>query len=253
MSSVTDMSHMFSMAWSFNQDIDMWNVTNVKKMNGMFAGSGFNRPLNQWNTANLQEMVGMFFLATNFNQPLDNWNVSNVTNMSILFSNANNFNQNLGNWDITYVVNMFAMLDNTAISVTNYDSILSSWTKKPHQQNVSLGVNQLKFCAQQDRSSLINDGWSFNGDTLSSNCLNVSINEALSIMNIKAYPNPAKDFLMVELPSESPLEIELYDLNGRLLKSQYAFERLSVIDLSNFQSGTYMLRVGREKRSIVVN
>jgi len=45
-------------SYNFNQDISMWDVSNVTKMNNMFYG------------------------ATNFNQKISMWNVSNVVNSS---------------------------------------------------------------------------------------------------------------------------------------------------------------------------
>ena len=61
LSSVTDMSNMFSGASAFNQDIDDWDVSNVTNMTSMFQA------------------------AIAFNQDIDDWDVSNVTNMSSMF------------------------------------------------------------------------------------------------------------------------------------------------------------------------
>jgi surface protein len=44
------MSGMFQHATSFNQDISMWNVKNVKDMRSMFCkAKSFNQDLTKWN------------------------------------------------------------------------------------------------------------------------------------------------------------------------------------------------------------
>ena len=59
-------------ARSFNQPLNKWNVSKVRKMNSMFNGaSSFNQPLNDWNVSNdVRNMYKMFWNADSFNQPL---------------------------------------------------------------------------------------------------------------------------------------------------------------------------------------
>ena len=55
-------------------------------MNSMFEGAySFNQPIGDWNVSNVRDMRNMFFGATRFNQPIGNWNVSNVRNMRNMF------------------------------------------------------------------------------------------------------------------------------------------------------------------------
>ena len=56
------------------------------------------------------------------------------------------------------------------------------------------------------------------------------------------YPNPMKDQLLMQFsPDVQPKQIELYDLQGRLVSTQSkAFES---IDMSQLPAGTYTLRV----------
>ena len=56
------------------------------------------------------------------------------------------------------------------------------------------------------------------------------------------YPNPVKDQLLMQFsPDVQPKQIELYDLQGRLVRTQSkAFEN---IDMSQLPAGTYTMRV----------
>ena len=88
-SSIVIISYMFCNAAAFNQDISMWDTSNVTNMIGMFEGaSAFNQPLNNWNVSNVTDMSYMFRYATSFNQDLSNWCVSNLPNMPDEFNNG---------------------------------------------------------------------------------------------------------------------------------------------------------------------
>ena len=51
------MESMFQGATSFNQSLNKWNVSNVRKMNSMFWGAtSFNQPLNNWNVSKVEEL-----------------------------------------------------------------------------------------------------------------------------------------------------------------------------------------------------
>ena len=58
----------------------------------------------------------------------------------------------------------------------------------------------------------------------------------------KVFPNPAQDQLRLQYsPDVQPTRVELYDLQGRLVRSQgNAFE---TFDLGQLPAGTYTLRV----------
>ena len=74
-----------------------------------------------------------------------------------------------------------------------------------------------------------------------------SINSIIDYKNssdIWVYPNPASDFIVVK-STHSGLNIigELYDLNGRLLKSSVMKGNYSVLDVRDFSQGIYLLKV----------
>ncbi|MCP4966558.1 MAG: BspA family leucine-rich repeat surface protein, partial [bacterium] len=95
------------------------------------------------------------------------WDTSNVTNMGGMFSNAPAFNQDLGGWEVSNVTTMASMLDNTSLSIGNYDAALAGWAAQTVQSGVTLGANGLQYSlSAADRQSLIDDdGWTITGDT----------------------------------------------------------------------------------------
>ena len=62
----------------------------------------FNQPLNDWNTSAVKKMSYMFMYAPSFNQPLslNNWDISAVENMKNIFYGANNFDIDLLEWNL---------------------------------------------------------------------------------------------------------------------------------------------------------
>ena len=118
-SNIIYIEDLFSNATNFNQDISMWDVSNVTNMSYMFSGaSAFNQDLNNWNVSSVTDMRGMFEAVSSFNQPLNNWNVSSVTNMSYMFSGASAFNQDLSQWCVSEIASLPYEFDLNAINWT---------------------------------------------------------------------------------------------------------------------------------------
>ena len=113
---------------TFNEDISGWDVSNVEKMNFMFAyASHFNQNLSNWNTSNVKTINSMFSYATAFNnggQSL-NWDTSNVTEMFQVFQGASSFNQDISTWNTSNVLFMSFMFDG-ASTFNNGDSATQS-------------------------------------------------------------------------------------------------------------------------------
>ncbi|HEV7230436.1 MAG TPA: T9SS type A sorting domain-containing protein [Bacteroidia bacterium] len=66
-----------------------------------------------------------------------------------------------------------------------------------------------------------------------------------SAMNISAYPNPATDYLMLNIPdyADSDLFYELSDVTGRVVEKRKIRYPESRIDMSCLQEATYFLKV----------
>jgi surface protein len=136
--SLWNVSNVISMAYTFaggdigtmfNQNIGGWDVSNVIYMGGMFYyNKSFNQDIGKWNVSNVTEMGYMFNQATVFNQNIGNWNVSNVTYMAHMFDGARSFDQNLGNWNVSNVTDMAQMFDGA--NIFNNGSAILNWGAK---------------------------------------------------------------------------------------------------------------------------
>jgi len=139
----------------------------VNPYNGNFPDDVDNLPtlLSGTNVQNL-------FQGTNFNGNISLWdiNIVNPKNLSGMFQNSTIFNQDLSSWNIEQVINMFNMLDNSGLSVENYDNTLIGWAFQQIQPNVTLGALNLQYSSSGElaRNFLINEpnNWTINGDSL---------------------------------------------------------------------------------------
>jgi len=67
---------------------------------------------------------------------------------------------------------------------------------------------------------------------------------------ISIYPNPAEDFLMVKNTlSDESIEMAFFSINGKLLKMAIVGAGESAIDISDLQSGIYLIQLVTEQSS----
>jgi len=60
---------------------------------------------------------------------------------------------------------------------------------------------------------------------------------------LAVYPNPARDFIIVETPANSSGVLKLYDINGKVVLQKEIKEVASKIDISSLNSGVYVLQL----------
>ena len=78
-----------------------------------------------------------------------------------------------------------------------------------------------------------------------------------SMGNVKVFPNPSNGNVHVCAESQPVSEVQVFDMSGRMLFRKVVGEKEFSVDLSDYKSGIYMLRMvtgnGIETRKIVKN
>ena len=74
----------------------------------------------------------------------------------------------------------------------------------------------------------------------------VGINESVAA-SIRAYPNPAREYITLEIPHELVGEtMVIYDVTGREIYRSNTANTTNIINVAIFSSGSYVLRVGNQ-------
>ena len=215
---ITDMSNLFYMKGSFNENIADWDTSNVTRMANMFMFCySFNQDIGNWDTSNVTDMSNMFRMATSFNQDIGSWNTSNVSDMYGMFNGAESFNQDIGGWNTSNVTKMNAMF---------YFAI-------PFNQDIS------NWCV----TNITSEPSNFSGNSALSQsnkpiwgtCPTASVNDQNQFF-ISIYPNPTTS--IVTLQGDKEYDIEVYNLQGNKVMALTG----NKIDMSHLSSATYIVR-----------
>ncbi|MBL4705632.1 MAG: Omp28-related outer membrane protein [Flavobacteriales bacterium] len=82
----------------------------------------------------------------------------------------------------------------------------------------------------------------------------VSIDEHDIANNLLVYPNPANDFVQIEMltgTGENPISVELMDMTGKLISSQSIFNNKTRLNTENLDAGIYLLSILTDKGNTV--
>ena len=215
---ITDMSNLFYMKGSFNENIADWDTSNVTRMANMFMFCySFNQDIGNWVTSNVTDMSNMFRMATSFNQDIGSWNTSNVSDMYGMFNGAESFNQDIGSWNTSNVTKMNAMF---------YFAI-------PFNQDIS------NWCV----TNITSEPSNFSGNSALSQsnkpiwgtCPTASVNDQNQLF-ISIYPNPTTS--IVTLQGDNEYDIEVYTLQAKKVMVLTG----NTIDMSHLSSATYIVK-----------
>jgi len=191
-SQVTDMTGTFREASSFNQPLDNWDVSQVRTMEyAFFSASSFNQNINNWDVSSVTNMRSMFgtfgFLTSHaFNQPLNTWDVSQVTDMFAMFVNASDFNQSLNDWDVGNVTNMSSMFGNAS----DFNQALNDW-------DVGNVTNMSGMFGSADNFNQTLNNWDVSNVTNMSGMFQYAtvFNQDISVWDVSQVTNMSRMFL----------------------------------------------------------
>lgn len=94
---------------------------------------------------------------------------------------------------------------------------------------------------------------SFKLDNLSLTRWAVNLEESSKITNeFKVYPNPAKDFIVVE-NAELGKVMQLMNMSGQILIEQQIISKREQLELDSYPQGIYFLRVGEQIQKVVLS
>lgn len=79
------------------------------------------------------------------------------------------------------------------------------------------------------------------------NCKVISTTEINTIQEalLNVYPNPANEFVIIELMDFDPQTIEIYDLLGQRINIAYKYNSNNIVELNTSQliSGNYIVKI----------
>ena len=87
------------------------------------------------------------------------------------------------------------------------------------------------------------------GTPVADDCPNLfsAVPDLQPAFNPRVYPNPAQEFIHVSVPGNQKGQIEIRDLQGRLLKTKVTADGMNTIPVGDLPGGVYLLRVVTEK------
>ncbi len=77
----------------------------------------------------------------------------------------------------------------------------------------------------------------------SNGCASLGLDEVAAIQAIAVYPNPVSQYFMITSPHTNIDQVEIYNSNGQLVKTQKLIDLNNKICIDEFQSGVYYLRI----------
>jgi len=139
-----------------------WNTSAVTNMSYMFnLATSFNQNIGSWNTANVTNMEAMFRAASVFNQNIGSWNVSKVTTMAAMFQFQGSFNQNIGSWNVSKVTDFTSFMPSKTtanFSTANLDAIYNGWSSRPVLSGKTITFGSAKYTSASSTGRAILTG-----------------------------------------------------------------------------------------------
>lgn len=133
------------------------------------------------------------------------------------------------------------------LKVTNYLDGQGQWYNGSTAQPIAGATNQILYpSASGLYYYVVNNNGCFNQSPYIQYTY-LSIDEVEANNDFRIYPNPSDNILNIDVLNKQINKIEIFDLQGRLLKTIKESKEKYQIDISNFTSATYLLKISTEK------
>lgn len=129
------------------------------------------------------------------------------------------------------VINSYYL--NTIESMNEYGMSLSEELMKSEEFVNMLNTDGVVFMMDVNNEN--------NGYPLFANKSPLNVNENNASDGVSVYPNPANDIINISSENESCKAVEVYSVDGRLVKSQY--DNLKTINISDLNTGVYIMKI----------
>lgn len=70
-------------------------------------------------------------------------------------------------------------------------------------------------------------------------------------INIQVYPNPASDFVKIQIEGIPEFLTEIFDITGRLLFSEKSYDSNIRVDISSFKNGLYVISIKDKNQKLI--
>ncbi len=118
-----------------------------------------------------------------------------------------------------------------------------------------VGSIDIPFCSYDSFGRIINDpfptpywtsGFDLDAVGVINNTTNNSTDDVHKSLYFSIYPNPADRFIRLKLNNNDNVKVEIIDLNGKIILSQYA-DNNTIIDVEKLSRGIYYILINDKK------
>lgn len=151
---------------------------------------------------------------------------------------------------LTFITDISFTLDDFVVSLAECDDPVNNSYKLMYFDVFEENVNQVFefiITIENDHKSLVITTQD-NSHLYYQNVPNMSVSRQQN-PNFSIYPNPTKDHLYIENLTE-PVEIEIYNLSGKVLLSQEVNEANKQVNLSQLSNGVYLYQLSQNGQEV---
>lgn len=154
-------------------------------------------------------------------------------------------------------------LDNARTLVKWTERCLNPTSKYRDSKNISIYLSQIFFGKCSDEYKAVVDAWNevgvsaFDSDFYCKNAFHIMPNflaspkmESKRCEMNNIYPNPTRDFVNIELPEDSLVEI--IDINGKIVKSLELSASVNKVDVSDLPNGVYNIKTQENVSKLII-